>query len=130
MHSSSGVHAWRVHSSPAQVLSVFIGGLPGYIFCSTYVMLGLFWAYLYYCAHSDRKDLKMLFIRIYIVFNSIQWTVWFVLLLLIAATSHSVSVVRMLVCTPRVFTPICARTLRYRCSRGLGASDLVVCRAW
>eukprot|EP01094_Clydonella_sp_ATCC50884_P020173 TRINITY_DN4136_c0_g1_i1.p1 TRINITY_DN4136_c0_g1~~TRINITY_DN4136_c0_g1_i1.p1 ORF type:complete len:309 (+),score=92.92 TRINITY_DN4136_c0_g1_i1:137-1063(+) len=78
--------------STQNVLSIFIGGLPGYIFCSTYVMLGMFWAYLYYRAHSDNKNIAVVVTRIYVVVNAVIWLGWFIILLVIACLSGSAAV--------------------------------------
>jgi hypothetical protein len=61
---------------------IFLGGLPGYIFFSTYTLLVLFWIFLYHKAHVLHAESIMKSVKwSWLILNAVVYTIWFVLLL-------------------------------------------------
>jgi len=61
---------------------VILGGLPGYIFFSTYVILAIFWYILYNRAHDESTAIIRRIRVFYIIMNLFVYSIWITLLIL------------------------------------------------
>ena len=78
---------------PKQKLySIIIGGLPGYIFFSTYVILAIFWYLLYFRAHEQSPSILKGVRRFYFGINIIVYGIWFILIMLMYATDATTAI--------------------------------------
>eukprot|EP01095_Lingulamoeba_sp_RSL-Kostka_P013202 TRINITY_DN5413_c0_g1_i1.p1 TRINITY_DN5413_c0_g1~~TRINITY_DN5413_c0_g1_i1.p1 ORF type:complete len:277 (-),score=21.60 TRINITY_DN5413_c0_g1_i1:151-981(-) len=55
---------------------IALGGLPGYIFFSTYFLLVIFWAVLFYRAHDSNQKIKRNMLIFYSLLNIIIYFIW------------------------------------------------------
>lgn len=65
---------------------IAVGGAPGYIFFSTYVLLALLWTLLYATAAGQTWSLPHLRL-LYVLLNVLAYSVWLTLILLMALSS-------------------------------------------
>ncbi|KAL6064277.1 hypothetical protein QOT17_011027 [Balamuthia mandrillaris] len=69
-------------------LSIFLGGLPNYIFFSVFILLVLFWSIAYHRAHDRTPTFVRKMTIAYLLLNAVVYAVW-VLLLSLMFSFHS-----------------------------------------
>eukprot|EP01107_Rhizomastix_libera_P011474 TRINITY_DN2893_c0_g1_i1.p1 TRINITY_DN2893_c0_g1~~TRINITY_DN2893_c0_g1_i1.p1 ORF type:complete len:320 (+),score=61.46 TRINITY_DN2893_c0_g1_i1:32-991(+) len=75
--------------SEQTVPQVVLGGLPGYLFFSTYCLLFCFWLVMYYRAYTNSRTIIKTVTKIYAVTNLVVYTVWISLIISMASSTTS-----------------------------------------